>query len=108
LAEDPLNIRAMNFLAYIYNLNGEESMAAKVSANFQGIFGAIMSSGDGLKCETGFHVIAISDEYVILNIFEMQASSQSFNNNCDYIKFEADKYKVPGMYFDVSVMQEKK
>jgi hypothetical protein len=67
-----------------------------------------MSSGDGLKCETGFHVIAISDEYVILNIFEMQASSQSFNNNCDYIKFEADKYKVPGMYFDVSVMQEKK
>lgn len=107
LEEFPLDLRIMNFLAYVYHLNGNEDMAKKTSINFQGLFGAILSSGDGNKCETGFHVISVSHEYVLLNMFELENKSQSFDGKCDFLQFEKDKYKVPGIYFNVEKMQEK-
>jgi hypothetical protein len=60
LEEFPLDLRIMNFLAYAYHLNENENMAKKTSINFQGLFGAILDSGDGNKCETAFHVISVS------------------------------------------------
>lgn len=107
LKEFPIDIRLMNFLAYVHHLNGDEAMAKKVSNNFHGLLGAIMSSGDGLKCETSFHVISVTHEYVILNMFELENVSQSLIGNCDYLAFEKDKYKIPGLYFNVSKLQEK-
>ncbi|MCS3530560.1 DUF4919 domain-containing protein [Chryseobacterium sp. JUb7] len=107
LEENPLDIRAMNYLAYMYHLSGDEATAKKVSENFHGLFGAILSSGDGLNCETAFHVIAVSHEYVLLNMFQLENKSQSFDGTCDYLEFEKGKYKVPGMYFNVSKLQEK-
>lgn len=107
LKEFPIDIRLMNFLAYVHHLNGDEAMFKKVSTSFHGLLGAIMSSGDGLKCETSFHVISVNHEYVMLNMFELENVSQSLVGNCDYLAFEKDKYKIPGLYFNVSKLQEK-
>jgi hypothetical protein len=107
LEENPFNLRAMNYLAYLYHLNKDETTAKKMSRNFHGLLDAILSSGDGLKCETGFHVIAVPDEYVLLNMFQMETQSQSYSGKCDYLEFEKDKYKVPGLYFDVSIFYGK-
>ncbi|WP_426279312.1 DUF4919 domain-containing protein [Chryseobacterium sp. S-02] len=107
LEDNPFNLRAMNYLAYLYHLNKNEATAKKMSRNFHGLLDAILSSGDGLKCETGFHVIAVPDEYVILNMFQMETRSQSYSGKCDYIEFEKDKYRVPGLYFDVSIFYGK-
>lgn len=102
LEENPLDLRAMNYLAYLYHLTKDEAMAKKTSINFHGLLGAILSSGDGLKCETGFHVISVSHEYVLMNMFELESQAQSYDGKCDYQKFEKDKYKIPGLYFNVS------
>lgn len=107
LEENPFNLRAMNYLSYLYHLNKDEVTAKKMSKNFHGLLDAILSSGDGQKCETGFHVIAVPDEYVLLNMFQMETRSQSYSGKCDYLEFEKDKYKVPGLYFDVSIFYGK-
>lgn len=107
LKEFPLNLRVMNFLAYIYHLDGNEAMAKKVSHNFYGLFGAIFSSGDGRDCKTGFHVISVSHEYVVMNILQLETASQSLSGDCDYLSLEKDKYKLPGVYFNITKLKEK-
>ncbi|SHK51213.1 DUF4919 domain-containing protein [Epilithonimonas mollis] len=107
LEEFPLDLRSLNFLSYLYHLNGSEDMAKTTSLIFQGLFEAILSSGDGNKCETAFHVISVSHEYVLLNMFDLKSISQSFNGKCDFLQFEKDKYRVPGIYFNVEKLQEK-
>ncbi|MGI9580792.1 DUF4919 domain-containing protein [Chryseobacterium sp. RRHN12] len=102
LDENPLDLRAMNYLAYLYHLNNDDETARKIAGNFHGLLGAILTSGDGLTCETGFHVISVTDEYVLLNRFQMETQSQSLKGKCDYQEFEKGKYKVPGFYFDIS------
>src|SRR5436190_10472304 len=64
LKENPFDLRVLNFLGYVYHLKGDDVTSKKVSKSFKGIIKAITSSGDGLKCESGFHVISVSDEYV--------------------------------------------
>ncbi|MEG1666668.1 DUF4919 domain-containing protein [Chryseobacterium sp.] len=107
LKEFPLNLRVMNFLAYIYHLDGNEAMATKVSHNFYGLFGAIFSSGDGRDCKTGFHVISVSHEYVVMNMLELEIVSQGLSGDCDYLSLEKDKYKLPGVYFNITKLKEK-
>ncbi|MGO4708203.1 DUF4919 domain-containing protein [Chryseobacterium sp. 2TAF14] len=107
LKEFPLNMRVMNFLGYIYHLDGNEAMAKKVSHNFYGLFGAIFSSGDGRDCKTGFHVIAVSHEYVVMNMLQLEIDSQSLVGDCDYISLAKDKYKLPGVYFNITKLKEK-
>lgn len=102
LDENPLDLRAMNYLAYLYHLNNDDATAEKIAGNFHGLLNAILTSGDGLTCETGFHVITVTDEYALLNRFQMETKSQSLKGKFDYQEFEKGKYKVPGFYFDIS------
>ncbi|HQE33285.1 DUF4919 domain-containing protein [Flavobacterium alvei] len=101
IKEFPFDLRQMNYLAYIYHLKGDEISAKNISNRFHKIILAIMSTGDGQKCETGLHVISVSHEYVILNLFKLQNISQSLVENCDYMAFEKGKYKVDGIYFSI-------
>jgi hypothetical protein len=107
LEEFPMNLRVMNFLGYVYHLDGNEDMAKKTSINFHGLFEAFLKSGDGLDCKTAFHVISVSHEYVLLNMFQLENVSQSLQGKCDYMDFEKGKYKINGLYFDISKLQEK-
>jgi len=107
LKENPFDLRVMNFLGYVYHLKGDEVMSKKVSKSFKGIINAISTSGDGLKCETGFHVISVSDEYVVLHLFGLESKSQASAGSCDYFQFEKGKYSVNGLYFNITQMQAK-
>ncbi|NIF03943.1 DUF4919 domain-containing protein [Chryseobacterium sp. Tr-659] len=107
LDENPLDLRTMNYLAYLYHLNNDDSTAKKIAGNFHGLLSAVLTSGDGLTCETGFHVISVTDEYVLLNRFQMETKSQSMKGKCDYHEFEKGLYKIPGLYFDVSTFYGK-
>ncbi|WP_435523810.1 DUF4919 domain-containing protein [Chryseobacterium indoltheticum] len=63
--------------------------------------------GDGRDCKTGFHVIAVSHEYVVMNMLELETASQSLSGNCDYLSLEKDKYKLPRVYFNITKLKEK-
>lgn len=101
IEEFPFDLRQMNFLGYIYHLKGDDEMAKKVSYRFQGSFGAIMSSGDGRTCNSGYHVISVSHEYVFLNMFQLQMKQQSLIGDCDYLKLEKDERNIDGIYFNI-------
>ncbi len=102
LKENPFDLRILNFLAYVYHLKGDDDMAKKISNNFQNILQTIFSTGDGLQCETAFHVISVSHEYVLLNMLQLERDSQSLIGDCDYLAFEKGKYGVDGLYFNIS------
>jgi hypothetical protein len=105
--ELPFDLRQMNYLAYIYHLKGNEEMSKKVASRFQGSFGAILSSGDGKTCESAFHVISISHEYVFLNLYHFSMNSQELTSDyCDYLILEKDPRNIKGVYFDVKKLFE--
>jgi hypothetical protein len=107
LAEDPFDLRLLNFLAYIYHLNGDKENSMKTTYRFQGIIAAIMSTGDGKTCETGLHVISTSHEYVILNMFEFQFLSQALTSDlCDYMEVKEDERNISGIYFQIKRLWE--
>jgi hypothetical protein len=97
----PFDLRQMNFLGYIYHLKGDDEMANKVWFRFQGSFGAIMTSGDGKTCESGYHVISVSHEYVILNMFQFQMKQQFLTGDCDYLELVKDERNIEGIYFNI-------
>jgi hypothetical protein len=102
----PFDLRQINYLGYVYHLKGDDVTAKKMSNRFQSILEAILSSGNGEKCETGMHVISVSHEYVFLNMFRLESTSQSLVGNCDYLAFEKGKYKIDGVYFNIEKMLE--
>lgn len=93
-------------LAYVYHLNKEEAMSQKTSYIMNNIIDTIISTGDGLTCESAFHVITTSDEYILLSVFEVESQGQSLIGSCDYLQFEKGKFKIDGLYFNVSKLFE--
>lgn len=106
LEEDPFDLKTMNILSYVYELNKDKSLSIKTGHVLNKIIDVIISSGDGLTCDSAFHVITVSHEYTILSVFELGAKGQSLIGQCDYLEFEKGKYKVDGLYFDVSKLFE--
>ncbi|PWN70016.1 DUF4919 domain-containing protein [Chryseobacterium phosphatilyticum] len=107
LEENPLDLRAMNYLTHLYHLTNDDDYAKKIAGNLHGLLGAILTSGDGMKCETAFHVISVTDEYMVLNRFQMESVSQNSHSKCDYHEFQKGKYKIPGFYFNISTFYGK-
>ncbi|GHN02276.1 DUF4919 domain-containing protein [Cytophagales bacterium WSM2-2] len=106
--EFPFDIRQMNFLGYIYHLQGNEVMSKNMVRLLHEIVEAILSTGDGKTCETGFHVISTSHEYAILNIFQLKFKSQSLvEDQCDHMELVTDGRNITGMYFDIKKLFEK-
>ena len=104
ISDFPFDLRQLNFMGYIYHLKGDEEMSLKINRRFQGVFAAIMSSGNGKTCETGYHVISVGHEYVFMNMFQFRMTSQSLTGDCDYISFEKDQRNVEGVYFNIQKM----
>lgn len=107
IKEFPFDLRPMYLMAYIYHLKGDEEMNKKVSYRFQGLFQTIMSSGDGKSCETGFHVISVSHEYVILKMSQLQFKKQFLIGDCDYLEVEKNERNIDGFYFNIKKLFEK-
>lgn|SRR5690606_17789001 len=106
LAEYPFDFRVLDFLIYLHHENGNVEMVKKLGYHYNMLLDTILLSGDGLTCETGFHVTSVTHEYALLSALRMQTKSQSLRDNCDYLAFEEGMYKVDGLYFDVSKLFE--
>ncbi len=106
LKDNPFDLRAMNMLAYFHHQRGNEAQARTIGTILNKVISAIISSGDGITCETAFHVISTSHEYELLSVFELQSQGQSLIGSCDYLRFEKGKYKIDGLYFNVSKLFE--
>ena len=99
---NPFDLRQLNSLAYAYHLKGDEETSSKISQRFQGIIAAIVTSGDGLTCQSAFHVISTGHEYVILDMFQLQFVSQLLTADfCDLLRVKKDQRGIDGIYFNI-------
>lgn len=77
LSIDYTSLFAHKCLQQSYQQMGDSANYHKYHDIEFGLLNSITKSGDGKTCETGWHVIAIEEEYFILNIlggdFEEQA-----------------------------------
>lgn len=92
-------------LVVLYTMSPDERTEFdKWKQRYLGLRDAVLSSGNGLSCETAFKTIFVPDEYDLLyNYFEIEESSQALVGNCDMFTVKSAKYyNAKEIYFDTS------
>lgn len=109
LETDPTNIRFHLYKHMIYrNLYGSESEKTIDAYNqVLMLLSAVTSTGDGRSKETAIHVISVTDEYGILDIFGLSSKMQSLvedkGQSYDVMDLEENEYGLESMYFNITV-----
>ena len=113
LETDPTNIR-FHFYKYIVckNLYGPESEKT-LNADNQVVMllSAVTSTGDGRSKETALHVICVTDEYGIMDVFGLSPKQQSlvhddYGQSYDVMDLEKNEYGLESMYFNITVSMD--
>ncbi len=89
----------------LFKLNENDTLSFRYRTRYRNLRDAILGSGNGLKCKSGFKVIFVSDEYELMYKYFENSSvkSQSLEGNCDHFKIDPSKYfKASDIYFDTS------
>lgn len=103
VSDFPFDLRQINMLGYAYHFKGKDEIAYKWASKRNGIIEAILSSGDGKTCESGFHVICVAHEYEILKVFRLQMKEQALSDNshCDRLELEDAPKDIKYIYFNI-------
>ena len=112
LKTDPTNIRFHLYKHIVYdNLYGSES--EKTFDAYEQVImllSAVTSTGDGRSKETAFHVICVTDEYGIMDVFGLSPKMQSLvedkGQSYDVMELEENEYGLESMYFNITVSIE--
>lgn len=106
LDEFPFDFTYLLFLSYSYEFSGEQEKSTLVSNHVESLAKVINQSGNGLACETAFHVISASHESFMLDLFSIESIEQHRKGNCDFFELEPELYTIPGLYFNLSQLQQ--
>ena len=103
LRADPFSLRDLNTLAYAYAQNNQKQKTTRLDYKINLLIETILSSGDGLKEESAWHVTEPSHERDILNVLGFQAAGEESlrSEGFDYIRVKKNKYGIEGFYFNV-------
>jgi len=74
--ENPFDLRAIYYMSSAYNRFEEEEKSRKIIKIFEGLVDAILSTGDGTSCESGFHVIWTGHQYFLMDIIGVSSKGQ--------------------------------
>jgi hypothetical protein len=109
LEEYPFNLRNLFTLANAYYQIGDTLSTIQTNYKLRMIVETILSTGNGNKEKTAWHVISVGHEYDILGYFGFQfAGSQSLTKKgCDYLEVVPNEHKIKGFYFDVNMILKK-
>ena len=113
LKTDPTNIRFHLYKHIVYdNLYGPESEKT-IDAYYQMVMllSAVTLTGDGRSKETALHVICVTDEYGIMDVFGLSPKQQSLvhgdhGQSYDVMDLEENEYGLESMYFNITVSME--
>ena len=106
----PVMLRPNYMKAVLLRKWGNDSLAEKCYARYKKLAEAILSTGNGMSCKTGFKVLFIGDEYSImygeLDIESMQG--QALASPCDILSVTpSEKFKSSSLYFDAEEILKK-
>jgi len=104
LKKFPFNLRDLNILAYAYKQKDEFDSVNFIVYRLDNLINTILSTGNGEKEKTAWHVISISHEYDILNVlgYKFDGEQSLTTKGCDYLKVQENKLDIKGFYFDVN------
>lgn len=109
LKSDPTNIRFHLYKHVVYsNLYGSESEKTVDAFNQVGmLLSAVTSTGDGRSKGTAYHVICVTDEYGIMDVFGLSPKMQSLvedkGQSYDVMELQNNEYGLESMYFNITV-----
>jgi len=113
LKTDPTNIRFHFYKQIVYNnLYGPESEKTFDAHNqVVMLISAVTSTGDGRSKETALHVICVTDEYGIMDVFGLSPKQQSlvhddYGQSYDVMDLEKNEYGLESMYFNITVSMD--
>jgi len=105
LSIDYTNIFAHRFLTETYQMNGDVANAKKYHDIEFGLLNSITKNGNGVSCETGYPVVQVSEEYVILAFLQVQPIKQSLIKKdglaCDQLDVKTADGTAKTYYFDI-------
>lgn len=103
LKESPFQVGLLIRVGSAYRVLKDEANAALYRKKCIAVLETIRATGDGLKCETGYHVLNVPDEYELLQYLGYESGeSQSLTpDQCDYLKLKDNDDHLKGLYFDV-------
>ncbi len=110
LDKNPFDMRYLDPMIYICQMQGNKELAAKLEFKLGRIIETIFTSGDGLTEKTAFHVISVSHEYDLLRAlgFGFGGQQSLTQGNSDFLKVESNDYGIKGMYFNISALLKTK
>lgn len=98
-----LNANLLKGLA-LYAVNEEDPIAFRYRRRFINLCEAILSSGNGLNCNSAFKTMFVADEYSVMAYFAIdEFKSQSLEGHCDHFELDPSAhYNAKAIYFDTS------
>ncbi|MGG5577139.1 DUF4919 domain-containing protein [Myroides sp. C15-4] len=106
LDEFPFDFTYLLFLSYSYEFSGEQEKSTRLSNHVESLAKVINHSGNGLTCDTAFHVISASHASFMLDLFSIASTTQQFDGSCHFFELDAELYTIPGLYFSVNQSQQ--
>ncbi len=114
-AESILNSDYLNLEAHMVCEVTSDSLGEISRAHFHGwvcdgLLDAILASGDGLSQATAYHVLTVSEEYVVLDVLGLQSRGQSLEHADDGTSYDIFKVKDKNsgekreVYFNITPM----
>lgn len=108
LEQDPFSLKINNYLQnFIKNSQDDlTDLSRNLMFQYNGIIGAILSSGDGKTLETAYAVNHPSDEYMVLRFLKLKPLSSNFDATSDIFEVEDENGTKSQVFFDVTRMAQ--
>jgi hypothetical protein len=106
LKSSPFSLRSLNAIMNLY-AQANDPKAAYYLYKLRSVANVVLSTGDGMTAQSGFHVSLVSDEYALLGMLGFETTgNQDVVGTCDFLQLATNKYELPGLYFDVAQLMK--
>jgi hypothetical protein len=100
---DPFNPRLLNILTYAYGRIGDTENEIRAAARFTGVLDAILSTGEGTREDSPWHILAFSHAEDVLDYLgQRYRKPMLVSRTTEYFPLEDRKAEIRGYYFDYS------
>jgi len=91
-----------NLVNQLYQTGDTSNFMIQVKV-LNGFIDALLQTGLGRSEENSIHVMAVTDEYVFLNILGLKYNSRKTQSPYDIFFLDENRYGLTEIYFDASV-----
>ncbi len=108
MAHDPFNPRVLNFMTYAYGQTGDAPNERRSARRFDGVMDAIISSGEGDRERSPWHILYFSHAEDVLDYFgAAYKQPMVVGRTLEYFPLVQRQGSVRGYYFDYAPVYSK-